>query len=124
MHRPIFRFEVSGCEEAMIALTEISGNTTWHAFEVIIGRNDKTYIIDTQNDKIIAEEDTPNILNCGEDTPFWITWDGDDSNMIIVGLGEIPIIKSPELDESVYIRYVSLHSTEKLDWKFPDDSGK
>ena len=129
MHRQYFQFEVKSCAEALIALTEIAGNITWHAYEVKIGvNNNKTYIYDAEHKTIVAQASTPEILSCEEFRPFWVAWtDVGPGRSIHVGTGQVGekpyVIEYIKLREDAHIRAVSLDSVKEADWRFPDDAG-
>lgn len=128
MNRQYFHFEVKACGNAIIALSEIQGNTTWHTYEIVLGSdfNSKSFIYDVDNDTVVVNAETPAVLDCQQHKQFWISWTNTDS--IIVGSGETfsnPFMEYLHIDNNRHIRAVSFSTSQNSpgDWVFPANTG-
>ena len=72
-----FTFKVRTCDNAHILLsTAINDLSPASSYEIVIGayQNTMSDIRRGPHGEILAQADTPNIVNCDELLPFWIRW--------------------------------------------------
>ena len=69
-------FAVKTCQEAIIALSDIPGITTYHSYIVNIGHDNNTAssIRDADTGAVMDTVSTPGILDCKEGQTFWVGW--------------------------------------------------
>ena len=69
-------FAVKTCQEAIIALSDIPGITTYHSYIINIGHDNNTAssIRDADTGAVLDTVSTPGILDCKEGHTFWVGW--------------------------------------------------
>ncbi len=129
VHRHFFQFTLMTCSSAWIVLADIPGNVTHKAYEVVIGENQQSRIVNPATGHILAKADTPDILSCTEFRAFWLSWYYIAPYRVIqVGTDDLFTnmfmeYKDPDSD---YIHAISMTTTAQGegDWIYTDDSGK
>ena len=79
-------FTVKSCSDAHIALSSIPGDTTQKTYEIVLGgwSNTKSVIRIGRLGAVMMSRDTPGLLVCDKENPFWIAW---KDNLFEVGQG-------------------------------------
>ena len=83
-HRGYLVFKVKTCGLALIALSPIEGLVTVDTCEVTLGASQNTKSTIKCGSLSETSADTPDIVNCHEDRPFWVSW---ETEAIRVGYG-------------------------------------
>lgn len=112
------------CSKAKITLSQVPGDATHDAFEILIA-NGTSYIMDLDTG---AKEDTqiPGLLDCCRTSLFWIQWNSDFVKLGAgrygesdIGLIELEVKRSP-----FEINWVAVYSEgEKALWTIATETG-
>ena len=117
-------FAIRTCKTAKIYINDKMSNLG-KAYSVTLGsnRNQKSKV--TQKDNVLAQEDTPGILNCDGFRFFWLSW---SSNVILVGrglrVGDGDFLRTPFIDTTNLTSMTIQSSQTEAFWEFRNVEGK
>ena len=124
-----FTFQVSGCQEARIALTDIPFNASVNAYEIVLGSDNNmvTQIYrDAGSGQVVNEANTPQILDCNMYRPFWVRYH-QHSGVIQVGRGvldaDVLLEWTDENPRNVHAVSFGSGPSEEVRYQFGEESG-
>ena len=127
-HHKQIQFNVKGCNDAHIILSNTLRETSSNVYEIVIGSNANTLsdIRKGRYGEVVVQKSTPNIMNCDQMGLFWVSW--DEAGMINVGTGFVHshTFMQYQSTDPVFYKYASLSTwtSASLEWEVLQDHCK
>ena len=125
-----YNFRVRACHDAIVYLSHERMAASDSAYEIAIGtkNNLRTQIRRASDRQVLADEDTPDIVNCSNYRQFWVSWVEGLLQMGTGGLKDINKVISHDTADTRTIRSVAMTGDnlqgDPARWEVRKNSGK